>query len=117
MKNTKMGYADGALVGSILLMLGGVWLTKLLDGMGFALLIVCQLVIFPLYSFIVGWLGGGDFRKHLLMPLFPAAFYLAAMWMVYELKDMEVLKWGGIYFVAGYAGLALRMTFDKFKNR
>lgn len=115
MKNTKLGYADGALVGSILLMIGGVWLTKVLGSAGFSLLIICQLVVFPLYSFIVGWLGGSDFRKHLLMPLFPAAFYLAAMWIVYELKDMDVLKFGGIYFVVGYAGLALRMMYEKYR--
>ena len=117
MNKNIVGYSDKALLGSLLVMLGGVLLTQVLGPAGFSLIVILQIIVFPLYCFIVGWFGGTEFRKNLLMPLFPAAFYMAAMWMVYEIKDIEVLKFGALYFVLGYAGLLLNVFVQKARNK
>lgn len=110
----KLGYADISLLLSIVVMVGLPGIARLMGDGGFSLLTICWTVIFPVFSFLVGWMGGKSLRDNAYMPLFPACFYLAGMWLFHSIKDMDVLLNSGSYFIIGEVGLVLRMLFEKY---
>ena len=113
-KSHKLGYADISLLLSLVVMLGLPGIARLMGDGGFSLLTICWTVIFPAFSFIVGWMGGKKLRDNLYMPMFPAGFYLAGMWLFHSIKDMDVLLNAGFYMLLGLGGLVLRMLFEKY---
>ena len=93
---------------TLALMIAGPWLALLaggMDAMG-----LCFLLFFavnPLFSLICGVFAGRDIKQLWSLPIIVAGFFVAGVWIHFEMGEPAFLLYAGCYLVIGVLAMLI----------
>lgn len=84
---------------------------------GMALCMILFFMVNPLFSAILGYRCGKDYRDMWYLPLVSPLLFLAGTWLFFDIREPWFAVYAGVYLAIGYGAMAVRRYLEYIQAR
>ena len=99
----------------IMLILPLLAVTFVKNDAGMAVCFILFFAINPIYSMIIGFFAGKDFKNLWILPAISAILFLAGAWVFFDMGESAFIMYAVIYLILGIGAMLISMFINKKK--
>jgi len=106
-----------AVSAGIMLMLPFLAVTFVKGDGGMAACFLLFFAVNPIYSVLLGFFAGKDYKHLWSLPVISAALFLTGTWIFFDMGEPAFLMYAAVYLVLGTGAMLISMLISKKQNK